>query len=90
MGRIQGFAQVVPRPANGGRAERGEALVGDMVRAGILVESNIDGAKSFRFSEDGMAAYLWLQSAADKLRADYRLGAASNAAVALAQGKTQN
>ncbi len=77
-------------PANGGRAERGEALVGDMVRAGILVESNMDGAKSFRFSEDGMAAYLWLQSAADKLRADYRLGAASNAAVALAQGKTQN
>lgn len=78
------------RNADTGSSERDETKVADLVRSGLLVESNIEGARTFRFAEDGIAAYLWLLSAADKLRADYRPGAAPTATVALAQGKTKN
>ena len=68
-----------------GGAERAESIVADMVRVGLLVESNSEGARRFRFFEDGIAAYLWLQSAAQKLRTEPRPAAA--ATVALAQSK---
>jgi hypothetical protein len=68
-----------------GGAERAESVVADMVRVGLLVESNSEGARRFRFFEDGIASYLWLQSAAQKLRTEQRPAAA--ATVALAQSK---
>jgi hypothetical protein len=64
--------------------------VADLVRVGLLAESNAEGARRFRFSEDGIAAYLWLQSAAQKLRTEQRSAAASAATVPLAQSKKQN
>ena len=68
-----------------GGAERADAVVADMVRVGLLVESNSEGARRFRFFEDGIASYLWLQSAAQKLRTEQRPAAA--ATVTLAQSK---
>jgi hypothetical protein len=56
-----------------------------MVRVGLLVESNSEGARRFRFFEDGIAAYLWLQSSAQKLRTEQK--PAPTATVALAQSK---
>jgi hypothetical protein len=76
--------------ASRGGAERAESVVADLVGIGLLIESKTEGARSFRFSEDGLAAYLWLQASAVKLRAEQRPAAANGAAVALAQGKKQN
>jgi len=73
-----------------GVAERGEAQILDLVRTGLLVESTTEGARTFRFAEDGIAAYLWLQAATAKLRAEYRPAPASNATMALSQGKAPN
>ena len=76
--------------ASRGGAERAESVVADLVGIGLLIESKADGVRSFRFSEDGLAAYLWLQASAVKLRAEQRPAATANATVALAQGKKQN
>ena len=73
-----------------GGAERGQTQVSDLVRIGLLVENATEGTRIFRFAEDGIAAYLWLQAAADRLRKEYRPAPTSNAAVALAQGKAPN
>lgn len=78
------------RPTGNGAPEKAESLVADLVHVGLLIENNTEGAKSYRFAEDGMAAYLWLQSAAGKLRADYKPTAVANPTKALAQSKTQN
>ncbi len=76
-------------PVTGG-AERGEAQMSDLVRTGLLVEGATEGARTFRFAEDGIAAYLWLHASAAKLRGEYRPGSTPNATVALAQGKAPN
>ena len=49
-----------------------EVIIADLVRAGLLIESNLDDGVSYRFSEDGIAAYLWLLSVETKLRAAAR------------------
>jgi hypothetical protein len=73
-----------------GGAERAESVVADLVRVGLLVESSAEGVRRYRFFEDGIASYLWLQSAAQKLRTEQRPVAASAATAALAQNKKQN
>jgi hypothetical protein len=73
-----------------GSAERGEVQVADLVRTGLLADSSTEGARTFCFTEDGIAAYLWLQAAAEKLRTEYRPAPTPNATLALAQGKTPN
>jgi hypothetical protein len=78
------------RPTGNGTPEKAESLVVDLVHVGLLIENSTEGAKSYRFAEDGMAAYLWLQSAAGKLRTDYKPTAVANPTKALAQSKTQN
>lgn len=53
---------------NAESARQCEALVADLTRAGLLIESDQEDGASFRFSEDGIAAYLWLLSVEAKLR----------------------
>ena len=71
-----------------GSAERSDAQVADLVRNGLLIENRAEPARGFHFAEDGIAAYLWLQAAAEKLRAEHRPAPASSATATLAQAKT--
>ena len=73
-----------------GSSERDEAQVADLVRTGLLAESNAEGARAYCFVEDGIAAYLWLLAAAEKSRTEYKPAPAPNPIAAVAQGKAQN
>ncbi len=53
-------------------ARRREEAIGDPMRAGLLLESNLEEGHLYRFSEDGIAAYLWLLSVEKKLRETLR------------------
>jgi Cdc6-like AAA superfamily ATPase len=53
-------------------ARRCEDAIGDLMRAGLLLESNLEEGHLYRFSEDGIAAYLWLLSVERKLRETLR------------------
>ena len=47
---------------------RCEELVADLVRAGLLVENDVEEGRVYWFAEDGFAPYLWLLSIEAKLR----------------------
>ena len=49
-------------------ARQCEKLVAELVKAGLLIETNLEEGVSYRFSEDGIAAYLWLLSVEAKLK----------------------
>jgi hypothetical protein len=46
---------------------RCEGAVAELVSAGVLLESRIEGSRVYEFSEDGVAVYLWLLSEEMKL-----------------------
>lgn len=73
--------------AGAGDAGRGEIQAAELVRAGLLAERNTEEVRSFSFTEDGIAAYLWLQAAAEKLRAEHRPAPGPNAPVPVARDK---
>ena len=53
---------------NAESARQCEDLVAELVKAGLLIETNLEDGVSYRFSEDGIAAYLWLVSVEAKLK----------------------
>ncbi len=53
---------------NAESVRRCEDLIADLVAAGILIEGNSEDGRLYEFSEDGVAAYLWLFSVEAKLR----------------------
>lgn len=65
-----------------------EEAIAELVRAGLLIESNLGEGRIYRFSEDGIAAYLWLQSVEAKLR-DAQ-GAESVAGIAFAMPQPES
>ena len=48
--------------------QRCEEVLAELVKIGLLTESNPEEGRAYRFSEDGIAAYLWLFSVEAKLR----------------------
>lgn len=71
------------------RSREFEAIIGDLVRQGLMVETNLEDGRVYRFSEDGIPAYLWLLSAEAKLRAAERAAAPKPKLPALAQPPSQ-
>lgn len=45
-----------------------EEMIAELVKVGLLTESNLEGGRSYQFSEDGIAVYLWILSVEAKLR----------------------
>lgn len=78
---------------SGGGAERSreyEAIITDLVRQGLMVETHLEDGRVYRFSEDGIPSYLWLVSAEAKLRAAERAAAPKPRLPALAQPPSQS
>lgn len=71
------------------RSREFEAIVGDLVRQGLMVETQLEDGRVYRFSEDGIPAYLWLLSAEAKLRAAERAVTPKPKLPALAQPPSQ-
>jgi hypothetical protein len=69
--------------------ERCKATVAELTRAGLLIESNLEEGRAYRFSEDGIASYLWLQSVEAKLRIPGAMSSPANT-IALPQQKKQS
>lgn len=55
------------------RSREYETILGDLVRQGLMLETVLEEGRVYRFSEDGIPAYLWLLAAEAKLRAAERL-----------------
>ena len=59
-------------------AQRCDVVVGELMRAHLLVGENLEGEHIHRFSEDGVAIYLWLRSVEMKLRQAERLASSKS------------
>jgi hypothetical protein len=54
------------------RSREYETIIAELVRQGLMVETNLEDGRVYRFSEDGIPAYLWLLAAEARLRAAER------------------
>lgn len=67
-----------------------ESVVDELVKSNLLIESSFEEGRSFRFSEDGISAYLWLLAVESKLRANEQPSPLKARPTSLTPHKVQN
>ena len=75
---------------NAENTRRSEEAVAELTRTGLLIETRLEEGRVYRFSEDGIAAYLWLLSVEAKLRESQAREASGPSFLFAAQEAQQN